>query len=111
MQKTLLVYRTRDNSEPFYEWLYSLKDKVTSARIEARLERVKKGNFGDFKRFSGLIELRFDFGKGYRLYCAEDGHYLVLLLNGGDKSHQEKDIRKALEYLEDYYEQKKIQNL
>jgi len=108
MQKTLIVYASKDNKEPFTEWLYSLKDRVVRARIEARLIRVEKGNFGDHKRFNGLVELRFDFGKGCRVYCAEDGQYLVLLLTGGDKSHQEKDIKKALEYLEDYNEQKKI---
>ncbi len=107
MQKKLLVYQTKDNKEPFSEWLYSLRDKVTSARIEARIARIPKGNFGDHKRFSGIIELRFDFGKGYRVYCAEDGQNIVLLLTGGDKG-QESDIKKALEYLEDYYEQKKI---
>lgn len=48
------------------------------------------------------------FGKGYRLYCAEDGHTIVILLVGGDKSSQGKDVAKAIEYLEDYYEQKKI---
>lgn len=108
MQKTLLVYSSKDNKEPFTDWLYSLRDKTVRARIEARLARIEKGNFGDHKRFSGLVELRFDFGKGYRVYCAEDGQYIVLLLTGGEKSRQGNDIKKALEYLEDYYEQKKI---
>ena len=108
MHKTLIIYRTKDNKEPFTEWLYSLRDKVVGTRIEARLARIEKGNFGDHKRFSGLIELRFDFGKGYRVYCAEEEQSLVLLLTGGDKSRQEKDINKALEYLEDYHEQKKV---
>lgn len=108
MNKTLIVYRSDDDKEPFTDWLYSLRDKVVSARIEARIARIVKGNFGDHKRFSGLIEIRFNFGKGYRVYCAEDGHVVVILLTGGDKSHQEKDIKKALAYLEDYHEQKKI---
>ena len=108
MQKTVIVYHTRDDKEPFTEWLYSLKDKIIRARIEARIARVEQGNFGDHKRFHGIIELRCDFGKGYRVYCVDDGNTLVLLLTGGDKSSQEKDIRKALEYAEDYHEQKKI---
>ena len=111
MQKDLVVYRSKDNKEPFTDWLYSLRDKIVRARIEARLARLEYGNFGDHKRFSGLVELRFDFGKGYRVYCAEDGQLIILLLTGGDKSRQEKDINKALEYLEDYYEQKKIQGV
>ena len=108
MNKIIIVYRTKDNKEPFIEWLYSLRDKVAQARVEARLARIEKGNFGDHKRFSGLVELRFDFGKGYRVYCAEEGQSLVILLTGGDKNRQEKDINKALEYLEDYHEQKKV---
>ena len=108
MLKTLIIYRTKDNKEPFTEWLYSLDDKVLRTRIEARLARVEQGNFGEHKYFNGIIELRFDFGKGYRVYCAEDGEILVLLLTGGDKSRQSNDINKAIKYLEDYYEQKKI---
>jgi putative addiction module killer protein len=108
MEKTVISYRTQDNKEPFTEWLYSLKDKLSQKRILVRLRRVEQGNYGDHKRFSGILELRFDFGKGYRVYCGEEGHTLVILLNGGDKGSQEKDIKKALEYWEDYHEQKKI---
>ena len=108
MQKSVLVYRDKNNKEPFTEWLYSLRDKVIRARIEARIARIENGNFGDHKRFRGIIEIRLDFGKGYRVYCAEDGNILVILLVGGDKSRQDRDIKKALEYLEDYHEQKKI---
>jgi putative addiction module killer protein len=77
-------------------------------RVLVRLRRVEQGNYGDHKRFSGILELRFDFGKGYRVYCGEDGNTFVILLIGGDKSSQEKDIKKALEYWEEYHEQKKI---
>lgn len=106
--KTIILYKTRDSKEPFTDWLYSLKDKVSQKRILVRLKRVEQGNYGDYKRFSGIIELRFDFGKGYRVYCGEDGDNLVLLLVGGDKSTQGKDIKKAIEYWEEYCEQKKI---
>ena len=106
--KTIISYKTQDNKEPFKDWLYSLKDKVSQKRILVRLKRVEQGNYGDHKRFSGILELRFDFGKGYRVYCGEDGNDLVLLLVGGDKSTQDKDIKKALEYWEEYREQKKI---
>lgn len=106
--KTIITYKTQDNKEPFTDWLYSLKDKVSQKRILVRLKRVEQGNYGDFKRFRGILELRFDFGKGYRVYCGEDVHDLVLLLVGGDKSTQEKDIKKALEYWKEYLEQKKI---
>jgi len=85
------------------EWLASLSDPYRD-RIEARINRIKQGNYGDHKRFHGIIEIRMDFGKGYRLYCAEDGKILVLLLVGGDKSTQDKDIQKALEYWRNYNE-------
>jgi len=106
-EKTVIVYRHRDK-EPFTDWLFSLRDIVTRHRIETRIDRIRYGNYGDYKRFQGIVELRFDFGKGYRLYCGEDGHTLVVLLMGGDKSSQDKDIKKALEYWRDYHEQKKI---
>ena len=106
--KTVIVYRRHDNKEPFADWLFSLRDLAIRHRIETRIDRVKQGNYGDHKRFQGIIELRLDFGKGYRLYCGEDGNTLVVLLIGGDKSSQDKDIKKAFAYWRDYHEQKKI---
>lgn len=107
-EKTVIVYKTSANKEPFVDWLFSLRDIITRHRVEARIDRLRQGNYGDHKRFQGIIELRLNFGKGYRLYCGEDGHALVVLLVGGDKSSQDKDIKKALEYWRDYHEQKKI---
>lgn len=106
--KTIIVYKTQTDEEPFTEWLFSLRDKIIRQRIETRIDRIRQGNYGDHKRFHGIIELRLDFGKGYRLYCGEDGHTLIVLLMGGDKSSQNKDINKALEYWRDYHEQKEI---
>ncbi|MBF0479989.1 MAG: type II toxin-antitoxin system RelE/ParE family toxin [Candidatus Omnitrophica bacterium] len=100
----MLIYKTREGKEPFIEWLFSLRDKIIRHRIEARIDRMRHGNYGDHKRFQGIIELRLDFGKGYRIYCGEDGNRLIILLIGGDKSSQEKDIGEALEYWRDYYE-------
>ena len=62
------------------------------------------GIMGIIKRFGGIIELRLDFGKGYRVYCAEEGNKIVILLTGGDKSSQDKDIKEALEYWREYHE-------
>lgn len=106
-EKTLVMYQTEAGDEPVRDWLLAL-DKGYRYRIQARIDRIRHGNYGDFKRFCGLIELRMDFGKGYRLYCAEDGNILVILLMAGDKSGQKKDIDKALEYWRDYNDQKKI---
>jgi len=108
MERIVLVYRTREGEEPFTEWLFSLRDKTIRQRIETRINRIEQGNYGDHKRFQGIIEVRLDIGKGYRLYCGEDGNALVVLLIGGDKSSQDKDIAKALDYWKEYHEQKKI---
>lgn len=102
--KTVLIFKTADGKEPFWDWLFSLRDKALRNRIEARIERLKHGNYGDHKRFGGIIELRLDFGKGYRVYCAEEGNKIVILLTGGDKSSQDKDIKEALEYWREYHE-------
>ncbi|MFH1368349.1 MAG: type II toxin-antitoxin system RelE/ParE family toxin [Elusimicrobiota bacterium] len=109
MKKTLVVYQTVSGKEPLTEWLNSLDNSIR-ARIYARFKRVAEGNLGDHKRFYGIIELRYDLGKGYRVYCKEEGHTIVLLLTGGDKGSQQDDIFWALKYWEDYNEQKKIQN-
>lgn len=108
MEKSIIVYKTKDNKRPFSDWLFALRDATTRERIETRIDRIISGNYGDHKRFDGILEIRMQFGKGYRVYCGEDGHTIVVLLIGGDKSTQGKDIKKALEYLEDYHEQKKI---
>lgn len=106
-EKEIIVYKTTDGKEPFLEWLFSLRDKTKRYRIEARIDRMRFGNYGDYKRFKGIIEVRFHFGKGYRFYCAEDGNVLVVLLQGGDKGTQGKDIDKALKYWRDYNEENK----
>ncbi len=103
-EKRIIVYKTLEGREPFLEWLFSLRDKVTRHRIEALIDRMRFGNYGDHKRFKGIIEIRLHFGKGYRLYCAEDGNTIVVLLQGGDKSNQDKDIKQALKYWRDYNE-------
>ena len=108
MEKSIAMYKTKEGKEPFVEWITSLKDKTSKGRIEVRVERIKQGNYGDHGRFGGILEIKMHFGKGYRIYCGEDGDIVVVLLCGGDKSSQDKDIRKALEYWEDYHDQKKV---
>ncbi len=100
--KILEVYKTENGRLPFEEWLNGL-DKVTRVRILARLERVRQGYYGDYKHVGeDVLELRYFFGAGYRVYFAEDGATIVLLLYGGDKSNQIKDIAKAQEYWHSY---------
>ncbi len=101
--KQLVIYQTADGHEPFNRWRKRLGDKVTIARVDRRLDRVRAGNYGDYKPVgNGVFELRLFFGPGYRIYFAEDGDTLVLLLSGGDKSSQAKDIQAAQSYWQDY---------
>ena len=83
---------------PFDEWLESLRDRTYVRAIDGRLTRVRDGNFGDHKSVrEGVFELRIPKGPGLRIYYGLDGDTLVILLGGGDKSTQEKDIRQAQE--------------
>ena len=87
---------------PIVEWLNSL-DSITRKRINQRILRIEDGNFGDCKKLSeDISELRFTFGKGYRIYYTIENYKVILLINGGDKSKQSKDIEKAQELLEQW---------
>jgi putative addiction module killer protein len=92
-----------DRRQPFPEWLTALNDAVARARIRARLARLMAGNFGDSEPVGdGVLELRIDWGPGYRVYFARLGQVVVLLLCGGDKRTQDKDIKRAKDYFRDY---------
>ena len=85
----------------FNKWIDGLKDRKTRNKVLARLDRVSNGNFGDFKAIDrNLFELRFFFGAGLRIYYTIQGDCIVLLLVGGDKSTQRKDIEKARKLLD-----------
>ncbi len=98
--KFVEIYKTESGKEPFNIWLESL-DKITCFRVRNRIERLKRGSFGDRKSLSGgLKELRMPFGSGYRIYYCEEADK-VILLNGGDKSTQKKDISLGMTYLDE----------
>ncbi|MEM0953261.1 MAG: type II toxin-antitoxin system RelE/ParE family toxin [Pseudomonadota bacterium] len=84
----------------FSKWLFKLKDKKAMARILVRIESLRRGNAGDSKSLgSGLHELRLHFGPGYRVYFTRQAGVVVLLLCGGNKSSQSKDIARARKIL------------
>jgi putative addiction module killer protein len=84
-------------TEVFSAWLDRLRDVNGRARVQARIERLAAGNPGDAKPVGeGVSEIRIDVGPGYRVYFKKQGRKLVVLLAGGDKSTQAKDIKTAL---------------
>lgn len=103
MKSFKIEYLIQTNKKaPVIDWLDSL-DGVIRKRIVQRILRIEEGNFGDFKKLShDISELRFSFGKGYRIYYTEIDDVVVLLVNGGDKSTQVKDIEKAHELLNEW---------
>ncbi len=105
--KGLEIYVTPDGKRPFQEWLASLKDYEAQGRVLARLERVRLGLTGDSKSVgAGVSELRIDAGPGYRVYFGQEGRSIVILLCGGSKATQRKDITEARAFLKDYRSRK-----
>jgi putative addiction module killer protein len=98
-------YISRAGKDVFDDWLSRLADARTQAKIAIRINRLAAGNFGDCKPLGhGLCELRIDWGPGYRVYYAMIGKACVLLLCGGDKGKQSRDIDRAFAYLKDFKE-------
>ena len=104
--KEVKFYKLENGKEPVKEWLLAL-DLSTKVKIIKRLERIYDDNFGDYKQIApNLFELRFFFGKGYRIYYTIQDNIIVILLYSGDKSSQQKDIEIAKNYLENIKDNK-----
>lgn len=98
-EKILRNYVTPFGESPFLKWLYNLKDTNFQFRVRRRVDRLKLGNPGDCKPVGqGVSELRLFFGPGYRVYFAEYDDLIIVLLGGGDKTSQKKDIQLAKIY-------------
>jgi putative addiction module killer protein len=101
--KEVVAFRTQDGRVPFEDWLDDLNDKRAAARVLARLARVRLGNLGYCKAVGeGVSELRVDYGPGYRVYLGQKGETLVVLLCGGDKRTQDRDLRRAKQYWREF---------
>ena len=99
----ILHYWTSNGKCPYKEWFNSLSDVTLQQIIDARLTRVERGLLGEYAWIGhGVLELKLRIGPGYRIYFGRQGRRLIILLCGGDKSSQQKDIKKALQYWEDY---------
>ncbi|OGA13226.1 MAG: addiction module protein [Betaproteobacteria bacterium RIFCSPHIGHO2_12_FULL_69_13] len=101
-------YLTAAGVDVFLEWFTALADRQAQARVRARIDRIRRGVFGDCAPVGeGVWELRIDWGPGYRVYYTRSGERIVLLLCGGDKRKQQPDIKRAKEYWHDYQERTK----
>lgn len=98
-----IIYRAESGHQPYSEWLDNLTDTKGKAAILVRLARLRLGLLGDSHSVGDdVFELRIHVGPGYRVYFSEINHQIVILLCGGDKSTQKKDIKTAKQYLKDY---------
>jgi putative addiction module killer protein len=98
----IVFYETENGRVPFDDWLSGLKDIRGKLAVEGRLGRLRDGNPGDCKYFDDLMEMRIDYGPGYRIYCAKKEKTFIVILIGGAKKGQSRDIEKAKEYWADY---------
>jgi putative addiction module killer protein len=100
--RILRHYQREDGTEPYLQWIRGLRDAKGRGVIRTRLNRIQSGAFTNCEPVGeGVHELKIDFGPGYRVYFGEDAD-TVILLNGGDKGNQARDITKAKEYWRDY---------
>ena len=96
-------YLAASGRDPYQHWFDKLKDLKRRVVIQRRIDRLTAGNFGDHKFCqAGVWELRIDFGPGYRVYYAQEGKTIVLLLCSGSKRTQGADVKEAVKYWRDY---------
>jgi len=101
-------YVTAAGADPFAAWFEAVRDRQAQARVQARIDRLARGLFGDAEPCGeGVWELRIDWGPGYRVYYARSGERIILLLLGGDKRRQQTDIKRAKEYWRDHEQRTK----
>ena len=106
--KVAVRYALANGKEPYTEWINKLKDQAVRARVRVQVDRLELGHTGSVKSLGeGLFELKMKFGSGYRVYFGYDGPHLIILLAGGDKDSQTKDIKMAKEFWNDYKKTKK----
>lgn len=104
--KEIIYYKLKNGKCPYLEWYNSL-DKSIKLVIDRRIDRLKLNNYGTYRKFDNLIELKFTQGSGYRIYSYEFDEVVVIFLTAGDKSTQSKDIESAKKYLQEFKERYK----
>jgi putative addiction module killer protein len=103
-------YVASDGRQPFAEW-FAAMEVIARAKLTRAIVRLEQGNFSNVKSVGeGVFEYRVDFGPGYRVYFGQDGPSLVILLTGGTKKRQQRDIGAAHAYWQDYKERKRVRH-
>lgn len=107
MELTLKVYQTASGKQPFREWILSLP-LITRAKLNTQINKLRNSDFTNYKRLKGssIYELRIHVDGGYRVYFGKDGEEIIVLLAGGDKSTQERDIKRAVKLWQDYVKER-----
>ena len=109
MDMRVLELLREDGTSPFGEWFHRL-DAVAAAKVTTAIIRMEQGNLSNVKWFKGIGEFRIDWGPGYRIYVGRDGLDVILLLGGGTKKGQQRDIDRALAIWADYKRRKQAAN-
>jgi putative addiction module killer protein len=100
-------YGDADGRQPFREW-FTVQDSQVRARVTMAMSRIEQGNLSNVKSVgAGVLEYRIDFGPGYRIYFGRDGDVVVILLTGGSKKRQQRDIERSHGYWADYKRRKR----
>ncbi|MCA9398512.1 MAG: type II toxin-antitoxin system RelE/ParE family toxin [Candidatus Omnitrophica bacterium] len=101
--KKVIFYVDQKGHEPFAKWLNNLKDPLGYKKIIARLRRLEQGNYGYCRSVGkGILELKINYGPGYRLYFVEKDDSIIILFSGGSKETQKEDIKIAQLYWKEY---------
>ena len=108
MSCRVVEYLREDGTSSYEEWFMKL-DSVAAAKITTAILRMEQGNLSNVKWFSGIGEYRLNWGPGYRVYIGREGKKLVILLGGGTKKGQQKDISRALLLWNEYNHRKKVE--
>lgn len=98
-----------DGTSPFGAWFAAL-DVAAAAKVSVAVARIEQGNLSNVEWFRGIGEYKIDWGPGYRVYLAKDGIRIIILLGGGTKKRQQKDIDRAVELWEDYKRRKQSES-
>ena len=105
MAYRVVEFLLEDGSSPYAEWFISL-DPIAAAKVTVAKLRIEQGNLSNVEWFRGIGEYKIDWGPGYRIYLARDGSTIIVLLGGGTKKRQQRDIERAIDLWESYKQRK-----